>query len=91
MYDKELMDHLVKLHLEHGRTYQSLEDEFGVPHNTIGRAVCKFRKKAEEDTDQAKLLADIEELRQLKERVKELEKENDFLKKAAAFFAKENH
>ena len=47
MYDKELMDHLVKLHLEQGRTYISLEDEFGVYRSTISRAVRRFRKEAE--------------------------------------------
>ena len=91
MYDKELMDHLIKLHLEQGRTYQSLEDEYGVSRNTIGRAVRKFRKEATANAEKAKILADMEELHRLKVKVAELEKENDFLKKAAAFFAKENN
>ena len=91
MYDKELMDHLIKLHLEQGRTYQSLEDEYGVSRNTIGRAVRKFRKEAAANAEKAKILADMEELHRLKVKVAELEKENDFLKKAAAFFAKENN
>lgn len=91
MYDKELIDHIVKLHLEQGRTYQSLQDEYGVARNTIGRAVRKFRKEAEANAEKAKMLADMEELRRLKAKVAELEKENDFLKKAAAFFAKENN
>ena len=91
MYDKELMDHLVKLHLEQGRTYISLEDEFGVYRSTISRAVRRFRKEAEADAQKAKALADMEELHRLKKEVEELRKENDFLKKAAAFFAKENN
>ncbi len=91
MYDKELMNHLVKLHLEQGRTYKSLEDEYGISHNTIGRAVSKFRKEAADNAEKAKILADMEELHRLKKKVAELEKENDFLKKAAAFFAKENN
>ena len=33
--------------------------------------------------------ASSEEIRALNKKIKELEKENDFLKKAAAFFAKE--
>ena len=90
MYDKEIMNHLVKLHLEQGRTYQSLQDEYGVAKNTISRAVCKFRKEAADNAEKAKILADMEELHRLKEKIAELEKENDFLKKAAAFFAKEN-
>ena len=77
------MNQIVKLHLEQGRTYKSLEDEFGVHRNTISRAVCLFRKEAEADVQKAKALADIEELHRLKKEVEELRKENDFLKKAA--------
>jgi len=91
MYNQELLDHLVKLHIEQGRTYQSLQDEFGVSRNTIGRAVSRFRKDAEANTAKAEALANMEELRRLQLEVAELRKENDFLKKAAAFFAKENH
>lgn len=91
MYDKSLMQHLVKLHLEQGRTYQSLEDEYGVSRNTISRATSRFLKEAEVDAEKAKALADMEELHRLRREVEELRKENDFLKKAAAFFAKESH
>ena len=91
MYDKKLMDHLVKLYIEQGRTYQSLQDEFGVHRNTISRAVDRFRLEAKADAEKAKTLADMEELHRLQKEVEELRKENDFLKKAAAFFAKENN
>lgn len=91
MYDKKLLDHLIKLHLEQGRTYQSLQDEYGVSKNTIIRAVNKFRKEAEANAEKAKILADMERLRKLEIENAELKKENDFLKKAAAFFAKENN
>ena len=91
MYDKELMDHIIKLHLEQGRTYQSLQDEYGIPRNTIGRAVARFRQEAQTDAEKARTLAAMEELNRLRKEVEELRKENDFLKKAAAFFAKENN
>lgn len=90
MVDKELLDHLVKLHLEQGRTYTSLRDEYGVGINTISRAVKRLKTAAKEDAAKAKALEDMEELRRLKQEVEELRKENDFLKKAAAFFAKES-
>ena len=77
MIDKELMDHIVQLHIGEGRTYKSLSDEYGVSVNSIGRAVRRFHNEAKANEEKAKQLAD-------------LEKENDFLKQAAAFFAKEN-
>ena len=90
MVNKELLEHLVKLHLEQGRTYKSLQDEYGVAHSTISRAVKRFREEALADSEKAKKLADMEELHRLQKEVEELRKENDFLKKAAAFFAKES-
>ena len=90
MYDRELMDHLVKLYLEQGRTYKSLAAEFGVSKNTISRAVNRFREEAASDAEKAKALAAMEELQRLRRENEELKKENDFLKKAAAFFVREN-
>ncbi len=91
MIDRNLMDHIVKLHFEQGRTYRSLAEEFGVSGGAIARAVKRLRKAAEADECQARALADLEEMHRLRQEVEELKKENDFLKKAAAFFAKENH
>ncbi len=89
MYDKDILDHLVKLHIEQGRTIASLHEEYGIGYNTIGRAVARFRKEAEENAEKEKILSDMEDYRRLKIEVEELRKENDFLKKAAAFFAKD--
>ena len=50
----------------------------------------KYRQSAQEDAERARQLEEMEELRRLQKEVEELRKENDFLKKAAAFFAKEN-
>ena len=91
MYDKDLMNQLIKLHLEQGRTYQSLQDEFGVSKSSISYAVRRFQKEAEANEEKAKILADMKRLRKLEAENEELKKEVDFLKKAAAFFAKENN
>ena len=90
MIDKELMDQIVQLHIGEGRTYKSLSDEYGISVNSIGRAVNRFHNEAKANEEKAKQLADLEKLRKLEQKVAELEKENDFLKQAAAFFAKEN-
>ena len=88
--EPELKEKIIRLKLEEGRTLQSLEDEFGVPHSTIGKWVRKYREKAQENKEEAKKLAAMEELGKLRRENEELKKENDFLKKAAAFFAKES-
>ena len=88
--DPELKNRIIKLRIQDGRSLISLEDEFGIPHNTISNWVKKYRLHAAENEAQAKQLADMEELRRLQIENAELKKENDFLKKAAAFFAKES-
>lgn len=88
--EPELKERIIKLYIKDGRTYQSLADEYGFSREVITRWVKKYRENAAADTEKAKQLANMEELRSLQKEVEELRKENDFLKKAAAFFAKES-
>ncbi len=93
IYEPEFKKKIVQLRLEEGRTLQSLTDEYGVVKSTIN-TWCKnyakeCQKKAQNDssyTNEAELMK--ENLR-LKRELEEMRKENSFLKKAAAFFAKE--
>ena len=89
MYSKEVWDEIVRLHIEEGRTYQSLHDEFGPSAAVIGKHIRQFRQKAEHDETQATILENMEEIQRLREELAETKKENDFLKKLAAFYAKE--
>lgn len=88
-YETEFKKKIVRLHLEEGRTLVSLSEEYGVSKASISnwvnqlREECQTNNEAKEDYDYMK-----ENLRLHKE-LAELQKENDFLKKAAAFFAKE--
>ena len=88
--EPELKERIVKQHIQEGRTQQSLVDEYGYSRNVIGRWVREYRKNAALDEEKAQQLAHMESLRKLQKEVEELRKENDFLKKAAAFFAKES-
>jgi len=88
--DPELRDKLIKLRLQEGRTYKSLADEFGLSREVISRIVKQYQAKAKKNEETAQQLADMEELHRLLLENAELKKENDFLKKAAAFFAKES-
>lgn len=88
-YEQEFKKKVVRLHLEEGRTLKSLQDEYKVSKAGISiwvkqfRNECQTNEKAKEDYDYMK-----ENLR-LRTELEEMKKENLFLKKAAAFFAKE--
>lgn len=69
---------------------RSLAVEFGYSENVVRRIIDNYKKRAEKDEQQAQQLAALEEMRRLKAENEELKKEVDFLKKAAAFFAKES-
>jgi transposase orfA, IS3 family len=91
-YEPEFKQQIVRLHLEEGRTYRSLTAEYGISKASI----CKWCKKFSEECRQNALhnptaqndLELMKENRRLREELAEAKKENLFLKKAAAFFAK---
>ena len=89
MYNEEFREKIVRLHIQEGRTYKSLVAEYGVSKASISKWCrnfsnqCQFNLSAQNDLDTMK------EIHRLKKQLQELEKENSFLKKAAAFFAKE--
>ncbi len=91
MYSKELWDEIIRLHLEEGRSYKSLHEEFGPSMYVIGDHVRKFLQDAKDNETQAEILGNMEEIRRLREELAEVQKENDFLKKLAAFYAKETN
>lgn len=93
VYEPEFKKKIVRLHLEEGRTYKSLTQEYGVSKSAISKWVEEFSKECQKKvkadptaTNDADLMK--ENLR-LRKELDEVRKENLFLKKAAAFFAKE--
>ena len=92
-YEPEFKKKIVRLRLEEGRTVKSIIAEYEVAKATIAKWCNEFseecQKKTEADptvTNEAELMK--ENLR-LRRELEEMKKENLFLKKAAAFFAKE--
>ena len=88
--DPELKKHIIQQHLRDGRTITSLSDEYGYSREVISRWIREFRKAAFEDVQKKQALDAMEEANRLRKEIEELRKENDFLIKAAAFFAKES-
>ena len=85
---EEFKEKIARLIVEDGRTLSSISKEYNVAKSTINGWTKAFEKECIECDD--KLSPSVhEEIKQLKKLTADLEKENTFLKKASAFFAKE--
>ncbi len=88
-YSKEFRLQAAKLVAEQGYSYQKAAKRLGTTSWSIRNWVQKFRQSGElpaENETQPK----ADELRQLRKENAQLRMENDILKKAAAYFAKES-
>jgi len=83
-YDEEFKKRAVQLSYNPERTVQSVVESLGITHSMIYR----WRKKYSETGEKTAEAVQIEDLRQLRKRIAELEEENEILKKASAYFAK---
>ncbi len=88
-YDPVLRDKIIRLHLEEGRTAKSLTDEYNLGNGTLRYWLNKHREECKNDPQLQGETNQMLEIRRLKKELAETKKENEFLKKAAAFFAKE--
>ena len=89
----EFRKKIVRLHMEEGRTYKSIIAEYDVSKASIPKWCGEFSEecqaKALENPNSPNELELMKENLRLKKELEEAKKENLFLKKAAAFFAKE--
>jgi transposase len=90
MYRKftpEYREEAVKMVIESGRPIAAVARDLGLNEGTLGNWVTKYRDEhpASEELD----IAERARLKELEKENRELRMERDFLKKAAAFFAKE--
>jgi transposase len=88
-YEPEFKERIIRLHLEEGRTLSSLSEEYGVHKATISNWVKSYREECQTNPNAQEEYDYFKENLKLRKQLEELEKENRFLKKAAAFFAKE--
>ena len=85
-YAKDFKHKALELLNIEGNTVQIVAKSLGVPASTLDG----WKRKADSDSSQSiKNKGHSEEYLALKKKVKRLEMENEILKKAAAFFAKE--
>ncbi len=88
-YDEEFKKELVNEYIK-GVSLNDIFITYGVPKTTINGWIKKYSEECHYTKPQNKESnISAEEWRALNKKIAELEKENNFLKKAAAFFAKE--
>ena len=89
-YDKEFKENVTKavmLAQKNGKTVEQSAKEYGIPKDTLQRWLYEYRKNGT-FVGSGNIKPENEELIKLKRLNKELEEENAILKKAAAYFAK---
>ncbi len=88
-YEEVFKRKIVRLHLEEGRTIKSLAEEYKVSKASISIWVRTYREECQTNHELQNEHDYMIENRKLRKELEETKKENQFLKKAAAFFAKE--
>ena len=88
-YTPEFKKKIVRLHEEEGRTYKSIIAEYGVSKASISKWCSELRKECQTSPEIKEEYDAMKEVLKLRKELEEAKKENLFLKKAAAFFAKE--
>lgn len=92
-YTPEFKKKMIRLRLEEGRTIHSLTAEYGISKETIRRWCNEFQQECQAQSLHTPSSANEAEIMKenlrLRKELAEKEKEILFLKKAAAFFAKE--
>jgi transposase len=88
-YSAEYRDEAVKMVLETSRPIAHVARELGLNEGTLGNWVNRYRKEHGPGDEPELDLSERAELRQLRDEIRELRMKNEFLGKAAAFFAQE--
>ena len=87
-YSEEFKAQGVREVVEKERTIASVATSYDLVSQTVGNWVARYRKEHATDQDRKKA-SESAEITKLRAENRELRQENEFLKKAAAFFAKE--
>lgn len=88
-YDREFKLQAARLVVEQGYSYREAAERLGGTSWSIRQWVKKFQ--ASGDLPPAgEVVAEADEMRQMRKEIKRLKMENDILKKATAYFARES-
>lgn len=87
-FSPEFKDEAVKVAIMNSRPIAQVAREIGVNEGTLGNWVATYRRE-HADEEPALELNERARLREAERLVRELKMENEFLKKAAAYFARD--
>ena len=88
-FSPEFREEAARMVVETSRAIADVARELGVSETSLGNWVRAYREKHAEDQPPLQL-SERARLRELERQYRELEMENTFLKKAAAYFAREH-
>ena len=86
-YTAEYREEAVRLVVHSGRSVAAVARELGVNEGTLGNWVNRYRREHADD-EPPLAVNERARLRELEKQSRDLRMENEFLKKAAAFFAR---
>jgi transposase len=88
-YSEEFKVEAIRMVLEGKKSQNQVASELGLSGTTLSGWVCKYKSNPGRGIAGSQTLTEAEiELRKLKKKYRDLEEENEILKKAAAYFAK---
>jgi transposase-like protein len=87
-FSPEFKDEAVKMVIETSRPIAEVARELDVVEGTLGNW-CRLYREAHAGEEPALNITERAKLRELEKEVRDLRLQNEFLKKAAAYFAKE--
>ena len=87
-FSSEFRDEAVKMVIETSRPIAEVARELGINEGTLGNW-CKLYRQAHAGEEPPLAVSDRARLRELERENRDLRMQNEFLKKAAAFFARE--
>lgn len=88
-YDKEFKRKTVEHMEKEGKTSTEIARELGIPKSTLSRWIKQYGSGAL--PEQSQVFVDYERLKKLEQQYRELQEENEILKKAMHFFTKDRH
>jgi transposase len=89
-YSPELKERVVREVLDKSRPHAAVAKEFGVTESSLSRWVAQYRQVHLAGGSVAESIESDERVRELEKKLQEVTAERDFLKKAAAFFARDH-